>query len=173
MVKMTEICNCQICKIGLADYVNEMAINGDSHKLICEKISKEKNIRIARKTVVNHLNAYNIQSEKTDVLQAKIRNQIDLNSQIDFSENNFDDNDIQSIIGYLQKIYLKIHLNSAKILLENQEKYLSGESDDLPDYALKAYAISQKIFSESVGMATIVNLNSAIRIVENSGYRLQ
>ena len=171
---MGEICNCQICKIGLGEYVNDMARNNFSHKLICEKISTEKNIRINRKTVSSHLNAYNIQSEKTDGLQAKItRNQIDLNSQIDFSENNFDHSDIQSVIGYLQKIYLKIHLNSAKILLENQEKYLSGDIDDLPDYALKSYAVTQKIFSESVGMATIVNLNSAIRIVENSGYRLQ
>ena len=169
-----DICNCQICKIGLGEYVNSMAKKGYSHKLICEKISTEKNIRITRKTVSSHLNAYNIQSEKTDGLQAKItRNQIDLNSQIDFSENNFDDSDIQSIIGYLQKIYLKIHINSAKILLENQEKYLSGEIDDLPDYALKAYSLSHKIFSDSVGLTTIVNLNAAIRIVENSGYRLQ
>jgi hypothetical protein len=171
---MSEICNCKICQLGLTDYVNEIAKNLNSVKAISEKIYKDKQVKIDAKTIKIHLNAYNIEIGKIEGLKPKInRNHIDLNSQIDFSENNFDDNDIQSVIGFLQKIYLKIHLNSAKILIENQEKYLNGDIDELPDYALKSYAVSQKIFSESVGMATIVNLNSAIRIVENSGYRLQ
>ena len=165
-------CNCQICLSGLSDYVNSLATKGNSIKSISEKLLTVKRLKTDGKTIKNHLDVYNIEIGKTPVLKGEIaRVNIDLN-EVSFDEN-FDDTDIQSVIGYLQKIYLRIHLNSSKILLDHQEKYFAGESEDIPEYALKSFAISHKIFSESTGMTTIINLNAAIRIVENAGYRLQ
>jgi hypothetical protein len=163
-------CNCVICKTNLAEFVEDLASKNYTYKEICEKINLEKNLKINRKTLIEHLKNVNLLSKEVPIKATK---RVNLNTCLDFENVNFEVNKIESVIGYLQKIYLKIHLNSSECLLYEQEKYLSGNSDDIPDWVIKNFAVTNKIFADSCGMQTIINLNAAIKIVENSGYRVQ
>ena len=162
-------CGCKICKNNLGEYTNELANEGYSLNEIIENL-KNHGLNVDKKLILKHLNAYDITLKNDNDVKnfsGDIVN-IDLKS-FDFSKYDFDIKKPISIITYLQKLHLKIHLNQAELLLKYQNDVLHGDMEDVPSDALKNIAISWKILSEISGISVFVNQQSAIRTVESMG----
>lgn len=162
-------CGCEICKNNLGKYTNGLANEGYSLKEIVENL-KNQGLNIDKKLVLKHLNAYDITLKNDNDVKKSSGDIVntDLKS-FDFSKYDFDITQPISIISYLQKLHLKIHLNQAELLLKYQNDVLSGDSEDVPSDALKNIAISWKILSEVSGINVYVNQQNAIRTVESMG----
>jgi hypothetical protein len=163
-------CGCVICKNNLGELTNELANEGYTLKEIIENL-KSQRLNIDKKIVLRHLNAYNITLEVESVNIENVNRtpvNIDLKS-FDFSKYDFDIKQPVSIISYLQKLHLKIHLNQAELLLKYQNDVLCGDMEDVPSDALKNIGISWKLLSEVSGINVYVNQQNAIRTVESMG----
>ena len=187
-------CGCKICKKNLGEHTNELANEGYSLNEIIENLNynlhqqihwcvhegyslneiienlKNQGLNVDKKLVLKHLNAYDITLKSDNNVKKSNGNivNIDLKS-FDFSKYDFDITQPISIISYLQKLHLKIHLNQAELLLKYQNDALSGYSEDIPSDALKNIAISWKILSEVSGISVYVNQQNAIKTVESMG----
>lgn len=163
-------CGCEICKADLGEYTNQLIVDGFSLKEVV-KYLKSQRLMIDKKTVLRHLNAYGI-TPSSDSVDTQVVTSEPVNIELktfDFSKYDFDVNKPISIISYLQKLHLKIHLNQAELLLKLQNDVLQGESLDVPGDALKNIATSWKLLSEVSGINVYVNQQAAIRTVEAMG----
>jgi hypothetical protein len=163
-------CGCKICKNNLGELTNELANEGYTLKEIIENL-KSQGLNIDKKMVLRHLNAYDIilESEVSNIKNVD-KNPVDIDLKtFDFTKYDFDINQPVSIIGYLQKLHLKIHLNQAELLLKYQNDVLCDDMEDVPNEALKNIAISWKLLSEVSGINVYVNQQNAIRTVESMG----
>lgn len=169
---MFKPCGCLICKSGFGENVNDFAINGKSDKFIIKYLT-DMGVKIDRRILKNHLSVYDLEIKKhnkTEVLNLE-KIEIDM-INIDFSKYDFDINKSESIINYLQKLHLKIHLNMCEILLFYQQKLLNGEVEDIPDFAIRGILSSEKMLHNISGISHQININAAIRLIESEGYRL-
>lgn len=165
-------CGCKICKGGLGEFTNELVLNGESPKSVLKKL-QNKGIKTTEKLVRKHLSAYQLtffEVVETELVTEPIK--VDLN-KIDFSEYNFDGNNIESIIAYLQKINLKIYLNQSKITLQAQKDVIDGKCPDMPKEVLQNQAIAFQILDKSTGMSIHINQQEAIKTVEAMGLSIQ
>lgn len=166
-------CGCKICKASLGEYTNQLIIDGVSPKDVLE-ILQNRGVKTTDKLLKKHLSAYEIpypETENSEITHCEPV-KVDLN-KIDFSEYNFDVNNIESIIGYLQKINLKIYLNQSKITLQAQQDVIDGKSPDVPKEILQNLAVAFQILDKSTGLSTHVNQQEAIKVVEAMGLLVQ
>ncbi|MEO1433572.1 MAG: hypothetical protein AAFS12_05400 [Cyanobacteria bacterium J06632_19] len=167
-------CGCKICNADLGDFTNDLVIAGESLKSVINSL-KEQGLNVSIKLLKKHLNAFEIEyvDEKTI---AQIEDcqpiTIDLN-QIDFSKYNFDVNQPETVIAYLQKLNLKVYLNQLQIVLQLQQNMIDGKSPEVPTDVLKNLAVAFQIFEKSTAMGILVNQKEAIRIVENLGLNVE
>lgn len=167
-------CGCKICKANLGEFTNELILNGESPKNVLKTL-QERNIKVTEKLLKKHLSAYEIyipDKIETEESYTGEAIKVDLN-RIDFSEYDFDVNDMESIVRYLQKINLKIYLNQSKITLQAQEDVINGKSPDIPKEILQNLAVAFQILDKSTGISTHINQQEAIKVVEAMGLLIQ
>lgn len=163
-------CGCKICKAGLGEYVNELITDGNSPDYVIETLADEE-LNISKKLLKKHLYAFDIPYPYQELSEICTVNKVDLN-QIDFSEYNFDDNQPESIIGYLQKINLKIYLNQLKITVQAQNDVLDGKAPDVPVDVFKNLVAAHAMLDKITGMGIRVNQAEAIKTVEAMGFTI-
>lgn len=166
-------CGCKICKASLGEYTNQLIIDGVPPKDVLEMLQKRE-LKTTEKLLKKHLSAFQIPYPSTinsEVVHGEPV-KVDLN-KIDFSQYSFDENDIESIIGYLQKVNLKIYLNQSKITLQAQQDVIDGKSPDIPREIMQNLAVAFQILDKSTGISTHVNQQSAIKTVEAMGLTIQ
>lgn len=166
-------CGCKICKASLGEYTNQLIIDGVSPKDVLEMLQKRE-LKTTEKLLKKHLSAFQISYPSTNDSEVVHGEpvKVDLN-KIDFSQYSFDENDIESIIGYLQKVNLKIYLNQSKITLQAQQDVIDGKSPDMPREIMQNLAVAFQILDKSTGISTHVNQQSAIKTVEAMGLTIQ
>ena len=164
------ICNCKICQNDYGEEVNEMILNGSSPVTVIQELNQLQ-INVTEDELKQHLENYGIKLEESKTLD-NISQTVDLNS-LDFSEYLFEENNPISVIGYLQKINLKIYLNQTKITLIEQDKYLSGLTDEIDSNTFKNLAVAFKILADSTGMNVMINQQEAIKAVESMGLEVK
>lgn len=167
-------CGCKICKANLGEFTNELILNGESPKNVLKTL-QERNIKVTEKLLKKHLSAYEIyipDKIETEESYTGEAIKVDLN-RIDFSEYDFDVNDMESIVRYLQKINLKIYLNQSKITLQAQQDVIDGKSPDIPKEILQNLAMAFQILDKSTGISTHINQQEAIKVVEAMGLLIQ
>lgn len=166
-------CGCKICKAGLGEMTNRGILEGISPKDILKALEKE-GVKVSVTLLKKHLAAFSIPypEEKTEAVIKQEPIKVDLN-KIDFTQYNFEPNNIESIIGFLQKINLKIYLNQSKITLQAQEDVLNGRCPDVPKEIFQNLAVAFQILEKSTGMSVHINQQEAIRVVEAMGLSIQ
>jgi hypothetical protein len=167
-------CGCKICKRHLGEYVNELiTLENISPKQVLEILQNE-GLTVSDKLLRKHLSAFGIQYPETMNDESITCNPIttDLNT-IDFTEYDFDSNNPESIIKYLQNINLKIYLNQTKITLQAQQDVINGNSPDIPKQVMQNLALAFQILDKSTGLSTHVNQQEAIKTVEAMGLVVQ
>jgi hypothetical protein len=166
-------CGCKICKANLGEYTNQLINDGVTPKKVLE-ILQEKSLNITERLLKKHLSAFGIsypENMKDEVINCEPVT-VDLN-KIDFSEYDFDSNNPESIIAYLQKINLKIYLNQTKITLQAQQDVIDGKCPDMPREIMQNLAVAFQILDKSTGLSTHVNQQEAIKTVESMGLTVQ
>jgi hypothetical protein len=166
-------CGCKICKADLGDYTNQLIISGFSPKDVLKTL-EERKVKITERLLKKHLSGFQIpypESDNNEIIECEPI-KVDLN-KIDFSQYNFDFNNIESIIGYLQKINLKIYLNQTRITLQAQQDVIDGRSLDMPKEIMQNLAVAFQILDKSTGISTHVNQQEAIKVVEAMGLMIQ
>ncbi|NJM22785.1 MAG: hypothetical protein HC907_30805 [Richelia sp. SM1_7_0] len=166
-------CGCKICKANLGDYTNQLINDGVTPKKVLE-ILQEKGLKVTERLLKKHLSAFGIsypENMKDEIINCEPIT-VDLN-KIDFSEYDFDSNNPESIIAYLQKINLKIYLNQTRITLQAQQDVIDGKSPDMPKEIMQNLAVAFQILDKSTGLSTHVNQQEAIKTVEAMGLTVQ
>ncbi|MBD2342207.1 hypothetical protein H6G64_35400 [Calothrix sp. FACHB-156] len=167
-------CGCKICKAELGDYTNQLIKDGLSPIKVLE-ILQNKGLKTTERLLKKHLSAFSIAYPETMKKDETVHCEpvtVDLN-KIDFSEYDFDVNQPDSIIAYLQKINLKIYLNQTKITLKAQEDVINGNSPDMPKEIMQNLAVAFQILDKSTGLSVHVNQQQAIKTVESMGLTVQ
>lgn len=166
-------CGCKICKADLSEFTNELILNGESLKSVLDELQL-KNCKVPASLLKKHLSAYSI--DYTEFKDSEVINtepiKIDLN-KIDFSQYNFEPDNIESIIGFLQKINLKIYLNQALITLQAQQDVINGDCPDMPREIMQNLAVAFQILEKSTGLGVRINQQEAIKVVESLGLLVQ
>lgn len=168
-------CGCKICKAGLGEFTNRLILEGESPKSVLAELKKQ-GVTVTIKLLKRHLAAFEIdypaeqfpsESSSNGLVHQPVT--IELND-IDFSEYNFDINQPESVIAYLQKLNLKVYLNQIRITLQVQQDVIDGKALDVPHDVLKNLAIAYEILNKSTGMNVRINQQEAIRVVEAMGF---
>jgi len=167
-------CGCKICKAGLGEFVNENILAGESPLTILQDLENQ-GLTVDKKLLKKHLAAFEIDypSEEWDSIEIDCQPiTIDLN-EIDFSEYNFDINQPESVIAYVQNLNLKVYLNQTKITLQMQQNVIDGKAPNVPTEVLRNLAIAYQILDKSTAMGVRVNQQQAIKVVESMGLTVQ
>ena len=168
-------CGCKICKAGLGDYTNELISIGESARTVLDML-QEQGLQTNEKLLKKHLAAYSMPypekpNDDDELLHCEpVR--VDLN-KIDFSEYNFKPDNIESIVGYLQNINLKIYLNQSQITLQAQEDVINGIAPNVPKEVMQNQMVAFQMYKESSGIMLHVNQQEAIKSVESQGLIIQ
>ncbi len=169
----TNGCGCKICKADLGEYTNDLISSGESPQSVLDTL-QSKGVKTTEKLLKRHLSAYSIEypdKSEEEILECETI-KVDLN-QIDFSEYNFDSNNIESIIGYLQNINLKIYLNQSIITIKAQEDAINGDVPNVPKEVMQNQLIAFQMYKECSGMIMRINQQEAIKSVESQGLIIQ
>lgn len=167
-------CGCKICKANLGEFTNELILTGEPPNEVLAEL-KNQGLTVTKKLLKKHLAAFEIDypSEQfTDEIQECKAVTIELND-VDFSEYNFDINQPESVIAYLQKLNLKVYLNQMRITLQVQQDVIDGKAPNVPTEVLRNLAIAYEILNKSTGINVRVNQSEAIKIVEAMGLTIQ
>jgi hypothetical protein len=166
-------CGCKICKANLGDYTNQLINDSVSPNQVL-KILQDKGFKTTERLLKKHLSAFGISYPETmkDEITTCEPVKVDLN-KIDFSEYDFEPDNPESIIAYLQKINLKIYLNQTKITLQAQQDVINGKSPDMPKEIMQNLAVAFQILDKSTGLSVHVNQQEAIKTVESMGLTVQ
>ncbi|MEL6164109.1 MAG: hypothetical protein AAFR37_10225, partial [Cyanobacteria bacterium J06628_3] len=150
-------CGCKICKAGLGEFTNRLILEGESPKSVIAELKKQ-GVTVTIKLLKRHLAAFEIDYPAEQFTSESSSNRlvrqpvtIELND-IDFSEYNFDINQPESVIAYLQKLNLKVYLNQIRITLQMQEDVIDGKAPNVPTEVLRNLAIAYEILNKSTGM---------------------
>lgn len=142
-------CGCKICKANLGEHTNHWVQEGWQANKVLDEL-KSMGVAASGTLLRKHLSAFGIdypEPEKPDESYC-VPVTVDLND-IDFSEYNFDANNAGSIVGYLQKINLKIYLNQSKITIQAQQEVIDGNAPNVPKEVLQNMAICFQILERS------------------------
>lgn len=167
-------CGCKICKANLGEYVNELITVENVPPKEVLQILKKEGVTVSDKLLKKHLSAFGIpypEQTNNEIIECEPI-KVNLN-KIDFSEYDFDSNNLESIINYLQKINLKIYLNQSRITLQAQQDIIDGKCPDMPTEIMKNLAIAYQILEKSTGLSVRVNQQEAIKTVESMGLTVQ
>lgn len=167
-------CGCKICKANLGEYVNELITVERVPPKEVINILQNENVKVTEKLLKKHLSAYSIpypENMKDETIICEPIT-VDLN-KIDFSQYDFDANNIESIVSFLQKINLKILLNQQLITLKAQQDVIDGKCPDVPKAVLDNFAIAYQIFERSTAVNVRINQQQAIKTVTDMGLLVQ
>jgi hypothetical protein len=174
---MFKSCGCKICKAGKGKIFNDFVINENPTLEKAKSFLKDNDLIADKRLINNHLSAYNLSlndSKAVDVeVTAITKNDEKLNNYLDFSQYDFDVNNPDTIVNYLQKLHLKIHLNQCQLVLKSQMELMIDENIDIPSDVIRNAALTWKMLNEVSGIGIITNQYMAIKTVENMGYKLQ
>ena len=174
---MFKSCGCKICKAGKGKIFNDFVINENPTLEKAKSFLKDNDLIADKRLINNHLSAYNLSlndSKAVDVeVTAITKNDEKLNNYLDFSQYDFDVNNPDTIVNYLQKLHLKIHLNQCQLVLKSQMEMMIDENIDIPSDVIRNAALTWKMLNEVSGIGIITNQYMAIKTVENMGYKLQ
>lgn len=166
-------CGCKICKAGLGELANRMILEGEPPSSVIAELENQ-GLSVTKKLLKKHLAAFDIEypSEQNfdELIECKPVT-IELND-IDFEEYNFDINHPESVIGYLQKLNLKVYLNQLKITLQAQKDVIDGKVPDVPTEVLRNLATAFQILDKSSAMSVRINQAEAIKTVESMGFTI-
>ncbi len=166
-------CGCKICKNDLGEFTNELILSGESPKSVLAELEK-KGLTVSKKLLKKHLAAFEIdyphEQNFDDSIECKPVT-IELND-IDFSEYNFDINQPESVIAYLQKLNLKVYLNQMRITLQMQQDVIDGKAPSVPAEVLRNLATAYQILDKSTAMGIRINQQQAIKVVEAMGFTI-
>lgn len=167
-------CGCKICKNDFGEMVNDLIIDGDSLKSVL-KFLENNGVKVSKKLLQKHLDAFDIEykDEKTTAMVEDCQPvTIELN-KIDFSQYNFDENQPETIIAFLQKLNLKVYLNQIQIALQRQQDVINGKVPGVPSEVFKNLAVAFQILEKSTAMGIQINQKEAIRVVESLGLKVE
>lgn len=169
---MISSCGCKICKAGLGEYANQLVSDGLSLNQALIEL-ENRGTKTAERTLKRHLSAFSV--EIVHVIDDDIElTPVDVNlNDIDFSEYNFDINDIYSFGSYLQKINTKIFLNQSKITLQAQQDAISGKSSGVPKEVIQNQLLAYQLFERSSGWNLHVDKSAAIQSIQKIGLEIQ
>lgn len=174
---MFKSCGCKICKAGKGKIFNDFVINENPTLEKAKSFLKDNDLIADKRLINNHLSAYNLSlndSKAVDVeVTAITKNDEKLNNYLDFSQYDFNVNNPDTIVNYLQKLHLKIHLNQCQLVLKSQMEMMIDENIDIPSDVIRNAALTWKMLNEVSGIGIITNQYMAIKTVENMGYKLQ
>jgi hypothetical protein len=174
---MFKSCGCKICKAGKGKIFNDFVINENPTLEQAKSFLKDNDLIADKRLINNHLSAYNLSlNDNKSVVKEVVaiaRNDEKLDNYLDFSQYDFDVNNPDTIVNYLQKLHLKIHLNQCQLVLKSQMEVMTGENIDVPNDVVRNAALTWKILNEVTGIGIITNQYMAIKTVENMGYKLQ
>ena len=174
---MFKSCGCKICKAGKGKIFNDFVINENPTLEQAKSFLKDNNVSADKRIINNHLSAYNLSLNDSKSVAKEIlvisENDEKLNNYLDFNQYDFDVNNPDTIVNYLQKLHLKIHLNQCQLVLKSQMEVMTGESIDVPNDVIRNAALTWKMLNEVTGIGIITNQYMAIKTVENMGYKLQ
>lgn len=174
---MFKSCGCKICKAGKGKIFNDFVINENPTLEKAKSFLKDNDLIADKRLINNHLSAYNLSlndSKAVDVeVTAITKNDEKLNNYLDFSQYDFNVNNPDTIVNYLQKLHLKIHLNQCQLVLKSQMELMIDENIDIPSDVIRNAALTWKMLNEVSGIGIITNQYMAIKTVENMGYKLQ
>lgn len=166
-------CGCKICKANLGEFTNELILAGESPKSVLAELENQ-GVTVTKKLLKRHLAAFEIdyphENSNSDQICEPVT--IELND-IDFSQYNFDINQVESIIAYLQKLNLKVYLNQIQIALQRQQDVIDGKVPGVPSEVFKNIAVAFQILEKSTAMGIQINQKEAIRVVENLGLKVE
>ncbi|MEM7726049.1 MAG: hypothetical protein AAF208_06705 [Cyanobacteria bacterium P01_A01_bin.45] len=167
-------CGCKICKSGLGEFTNELANRGVSVNDISLEL-KSQDLEVTHTIIKKHLTAYDIPyTEELRELEIEGLTPVTVElNQIDFSQYQFDENNPDEIISYLQKINLKLYLNQARITLQRQQDVIEGRLSEVPLETVRALESLYKILEKSTAIDVQVNQQKAIKEVEALGLVVQ
>ena len=148
-----------------------MIIDGSSPQIVLKEL-QELGVKVTEKTLKTHLKNHGIEyPAENKIIRGEAIN-IDLN-KIDFSQYDFDLENPDSVIDYIQKINLKIYLNQALITLKAQQEVLCGNSMEVSKYTFQNLAIAFQILSKSTGLEMTVDQQKALKTVEAMGLTIK
>ena len=179
---MFKSCGCKICKAGMGKVFNDFVILENPTFLSAKNYLVDNELEADKKLIINHLSAYDLSlndlninelSSNKNVDNVVMRNDESLDSYLDFSQYDFEINNPDTVVNYLQKLHLKIHLNQCEILIKSQYDVMSGNSSDMNNDVVRNTALSWKMLNEVSGIGMITNQAKAIQTVESMGYKLK
>ena len=166
-------CGCKICKANLGEFTNELILTGEPPNKVLTELENQ-GLTVSKKLLKKHLAAFEIEYPNEqfndEILECKPVT-INLN-EIDFTEYNFDINQPESVIAYLQKLNLKVYLNQMRITLQMQQDVIDGKIPSVPSEVLRNLAVAFQILDKSTAMAIRVNQSEAIKTVESMGFTI-
>lgn len=166
-------CGCKICKNDLGEFTNELILSGESPKSVLAELEK-KGLTVSKKLLKKHLAAFEIDYPHENSISDQICEPVTIElNDIDFTQYDFDINQVESIIAYLQKLNLKVYLNQLQITLQAQQNVIDGKAPGVPSEVFKNLAIACEILEKSTGMRVMVNQQQAIKTVEAMGLTIQ
>ncbi|MEO1762332.1 MAG: hypothetical protein AAFR83_10235, partial [Cyanobacteria bacterium J06629_18] len=99
-------CGCKICKNDLGEFTNELILSGESPKSVLAELEK-KGLTVSKKLLKKHLAAFEIDYPHENSISDQICEPVTIElNDIDFTQYDFDINQVESIIAYLQKLNL-------------------------------------------------------------------
>lgn len=163
-------CGCKICKSNLGNFTNNLVSGGVSLQTTLEEL-KSRDCEVSLKLLKKHLSAFDIKYQETlEPLSYQGLEPVDVVlDDVDFTEYNFDINDFESTVSYLQKLNLKIYLNQLKIVMQHQNDVLQGKSSSISVDDFRALEIAQKNLEKMTGIDITINQQKAIKVCESMG----
>lgn len=184
---MKSLCSCKICRNNLADIVNEKINDGISIKSIKKELLKN-NIDVTENVIKRHLKAYGIDIDKSindvpitpsEVVMNATDSVVnkdgivlcDLNN-IDLEKYDFDLQNPDTFVEYIQKIHIGLYLKQVEIAYKELGEYQIGKRENYPNNAINNLKKLYQLLEQSMGINNFVNINSAIKKIENEGYKI-
>lgn len=177
-------CECKICRNGLSSITNQKYVDGASFSEILQYLSDE-NIAISKNVLTRHLKAYGLLKSENDisikdieigvnegVLTRDKRILVDLND-ISIDEYDFDFNDPNSLLGYLQKIHLALYFKQLEISYQHIVEYQAGLRKNYPSLAVSSLKKLFDILDSITGLTIYSNQSNALKVVESMGFKIQ
>ncbi|AFY59248.1 hypothetical protein Riv7116_6936 (plasmid) [Rivularia sp. PCC 7116] len=174
-----EGCGCKICRAGLGEETNRLASDGSTIKEIKEYL-KDNGLEVSKSLINKHLEAFDLKvgnsklnQLETEFIEDKpLVEEITILNEINFENYAFEENSPQEIIGFVQRIALKIHLGVSAIALRDIN-YAQISGGEINTESINCYAKTQKALADITAIDVMVNQQKAIRTVESLGLKIE
>jgi hypothetical protein len=159
-------CGCKICNANLGEFLNEDIQSGTTPKQ-AQKNLLDRGLKVDIKTVMRHLSAFEITPKPQEIPQRQLT-KVNMKN-FDFSKYEFEETNPIAIVGYLQKLFLKVTLNQSELLLRSQSEALEGLIVGVPEEEMRNLERAYKLLDSVTGFSLYSNQQTAIKIVESMG----